>query len=151
MKIYSLKRVQSLPISRAEAWAFFTDPLNLSKITPESMSFEILSELPEKIYSGLIIEYFVRPIPGLRVRWITEIKHVEEGKFFIDEQRFGPYKFWYHKHTFESSNEGALMTDEVIYALPFGFLGRLFGSRLVANKLKTIFDYRYKVLKENFG
>ena len=100
MKIYTLKTTQKLNIDIKTAWDFFSTPKNLQEITPDDLSFEILSDLPDKMYPGLIIEYFIKPFPFVKFNWVTEITHVDEPKYFVDEQRFGPYKFWHHKHIF---------------------------------------------------
>lgn len=150
MKLYLLKEKQFLPISLSEAWDFFSNPRNLAKITPESMGFEILSDLPERMREGMIIEYFIRPLPGIKMRWVTEITHTDEPEFFIDEQRFGPYRFWHHQHLFEKTEGGIIMTDLVHYALPYGVFGRLAHSIFVKNQLNKIFRFRKKVLAEKF-
>ena len=93
MKIYKLETKQILPVTKSECWKFFSDPKNLQAITPPDMDFEIKSDLPEKVYPGQIIIYRIKLFPGIKVLWITEITQVIEEEFFIDEQRFGPYKF----------------------------------------------------------
>ena len=144
-----LKKKQELPISIEKAWEFFSNPANLSKITPGEMNFRILTELPDKIYTGLIIEYKVSPFSGINSSWVTEITSVNEPYFFIDEQRFGPYKFWHHQHIFMETDNGVLMKDIVSYILPFGLIGNM-ALPLVRKKLSGIFEYRQKVLKELF-
>lgn len=151
MKVHRLERTQILPISLEEAWDFFSTPLNLNEITPDDLSFEILSDLEgQKMYEGMIINYIVRPVANIPFRWTTEIKHVTERAYFVDEQRFGPYSFWHHKHFFEPHEKGVKMTDIVDYGLPLGFLGDIAHAVFVKNKLKHIFDHRYKVLEERF-
>jgi ligand-binding SRPBCC domain-containing protein len=144
--MHRLARTQRLPISLDEAWPFFCDPRNLAQITPPAMGFEVLTALPPKMYAGMIIEYTVRPMLGIPVHWVTEITHVEEKRFFVDEQRFGPYAFWHHQHLFTEVPGGVEMTDLVHYKLPFGPLGALLEPLVVAPKLKAIFDYRTRVL-----
>ncbi len=152
MKLYTLQTKQTLPMDISTAWRFFSNPENLRTITPEYLSFEILTKnLPEKIYPGLIIEYTVKPLLGLPVGWVTEITQVENERFFIDEQRFGPYKFWHHKHFFKETEEGVEMTDIVHYALPFGALGRFAHWLFVRNQLHGIFRYRYEKLEKMFN
>lgn len=133
-----------------KAWDFFSNPANLSKITPKEMNFEITSKVPPKIYPGLIITYKVSPLPFMRVSWVTEIKQASENSYFIDEQRFGPYKFWYHIHFFREMEEGVEMEDIVYYGLPFGFIGDLFGLKLVQKQLNRIFDYREQQISQIF-
>ena len=148
--IHVLKQVQFLPIDINEAWAFFCRPENLNEITPSDLSFDILTELPPKVYPGLMIRYKVSPFKGVKFDWLTEITHVNEPHFFVDEQRRGPYALWHHEHHFRSVDGGVEMTDIVHYKLPFGIIGNLFHGLLVAPKLKLIFDYRKTVLAEKF-
>jgi len=103
------------------------------------------------MFSGQIIQYILTPILGIPFRWVTEITHVDQGKYFVDEQRFGPYTFWHHKHFIEPVDGGVKMTDIVDYKLPLGPLGKLAHSLFVSNKVKEIFIYRTQKLKELFG
>ncbi|MGD8780953.1 MAG: SRPBCC family protein [Ignavibacteria bacterium] len=148
--IYILKE-QILNIIIEEAWNFFSNPLNLNQITPPNLKFKILSKLNGKMHSGQIIEYKIRLLPGVNQAWVTEIKNVKEKEYFIDEQRFGPYKFWYHEHEFEEKNGKVKMTDTVHYELPFGLLGRFVHLLFVKKKLEQIFNYRFQLLEEKFA
>ena len=148
--MYQLKTKQFVKTDMATCWDFFSDPKNLSKITPQSMGFIVRTELPDKMYEGLMIEYTVRPMLGIPMNWITEIKTVKNHSFFVDEQRKGPYKIWHHEHHFKEVEGGVEMTDIVSYELPLGFLGRLMHPILVKNKLKEIFDYRRQKVDELF-
>lgn len=143
--------MQQLPIGLPEAWNYFSTPVNLAEITPPHMGFQITSEVPEKMFPGQIISYRLAPLPGIKVNWVTEITHVEEGKFFVDEQRFGPYPMWHHEHHFEEVNGGVLMTDRVSYKVPFGILGHLAQALFVKKQLKEIFEYRVSALEKTFG
>lgn len=149
MKLHRLDAVQRLPTSLDEAWAFFSDAGNLARITPESLRFEVTSPLPETVYPGLIITYRVRPLLGVPVRWVTEITHVREPFLFVDEQRFGPYRFWHHQHLFREIPGGVEATDIVHYTLPPG-TGFARGT-LVAPRLQEIFDFRRQALVKAFG
>jgi ligand-binding SRPBCC domain-containing protein len=152
MKIYTLTKKQFLPITLDEAWAFFSTPINLKKITPEYMGFNILTNLGDsKMYPGQIIHYIVTPVLGIPMRWTTEITHVIDRKYFVDEQRFGPYSFWHHQHWFCEVDGGVEMTDIVNYGIPLGFLGQIANTIFVQSKLQEIFDYREKVTNEMFG
>ena len=151
MKIHNFSKIQIINTTIDKAWDFFSNPANLSKITPPSMNFEITSQLPDKIYPGLIIIYKVSPLPFFRVNWVTEIRQAVEKKYFIDEQRFGPYKFWYHIHLFRPSANGLEMEDIVYYGLPFGYIGNLLGSAIVRRQLNYIFDYREKQIEKLFN
>ena len=146
-----LREVQRLPISVPEAWSFFSDPRNLPRITPPSLGLEVTSDLPGKMYPGMIVTYRVRPIPGVPVDWVTEITHVREPSLFVDEQRFGPYRFWHHEHHFREVEGGVEMVDLVLYALPLGGIGRVFGGPLVRRRLVEIFAFRRRFLEREFG
>ncbi|MBP6091748.1 MAG: SRPBCC family protein [Crocinitomicaceae bacterium] len=148
--MYQFKRTQLVKTDLQTCWDFFSSPKNLKKITPPYMGFDVLLDIPEKMYPGLMIEYTVKPVFSIPMKWITEITHVEPLKFFVDEQRKGPYKIWHHEHHFESVENGVLMTDIVSYELPMGFLGRIVHPFIVEKKLKEIFDYRFKVVEEYF-
>lgn len=149
--MYQLYRKQVLPISIEEAWEFFSSPFNLAKITPPDMGFEVKLIKPgQKMYAGMIIAYNVRPLWGIPMRWVTEITHVREPYFFVDEQRFGPYKFWHHQHHFKEIAEGVEMEDLVTYKIPLGPIGKLAHVLFVKKRLEYIFDYRYKVLEKLF-
>lgn len=148
---YSLKTELNIPISISEAWTFFSSPKNLSKITPEQMGFIITNEPADNMFQGQIITYKVSPLLGIKINWMTEITTVKQNEYFIDEQRFGPYSLWHHRHHFYEIDGGVKMIDEVNYKLPFGFIGRIAHGLFIKKKLKSIFDYREKVLLEMFG
>jgi ligand-binding SRPBCC domain-containing protein len=151
-KVYSFKTVQYIPVPIEEAWDFFSKPANLANITPAKLGFKIKSKHHgEKMYAGQIIAYIVKPLLGIPIYWMTEITHVEHLKFFVDEQRFGPYSFWHHQHHFKVVNGGVEMTDIVHYKVPFWFLGDIANSILVNGELKSIFNYRKKKTEEMFG
>jgi len=151
MKIYTLHTKQKLPISLQEAWDFLSDPKNLKTITPDYMGFHILSGADRPMFQGQLIQYIVTPIAGIKTKWVTEITHVRDKEYFVDEQRFGPYDLWHHKHFIKEIPGGVEMEDIVDYKLPFGFLGQLVHPILVAPKLKEIFTYRRKKLIELYG
>ena len=151
MKVYTKETVQHVNASVEECWAFFSSPRNLQKITPENMGFNITDFDNKPMYAGQIIQYKVSPLAGLKLSWMTEITYVKENSYFIDEQRFGPYALWHHKHFFEPTENGTKMTDLVHYALPLGFLGRIMNTLVVKNKLKEIFDYRVVKVNEMFN
>lgn len=151
MKVYTLNKKQFLPITLNQAWDFFSSPVNLKKITPEYMGFKITSDLGDgKMYPGQIISYVVTPVLGIPMSWTTEITHVLDKKYFVDEQRFGPYSFWHHQHWFREVEGGIEMTDIVNYSLPLGLLGRIANSLFVKNKLQEIFDFRESVVNKYF-
>jgi ligand-binding SRPBCC domain-containing protein len=151
MKIYTLHRKQVLPISLQDAWDFFSTPRNLSKITPEKMNFRILHiSGGDKVYAGQIIRYKVQILPFYSTGWVTEITHMQEPSYFIDEQRFGPYALWHHQHHFKAVDGGVEMTDEVSYAIPFGLLGRFAHRVFVGREVNSIFNHRFSTLEKFF-
>lgn len=151
MKLYTLHATQKLPISVEEAWEFLSNPANLKVITPEYMTFRIVSGGERPMYAGQIIEYIVTPLLGIKTSWVTEITHVVPLKYFVDEQRYGPYAMWHHKHFIKEIEGGVEMEDLVHYKVPFGFLGKLVHPYLVKPKLQEIFNYRTKALEDKFG
>ena len=150
MKLYQIKKKQLLSLSLDDAWSFFSNPGNLPKLTPDWLNLEITSDLPDEMYEGMIISYKVHPILGIPFNWVTEITSVKEKSFFIDEQRFGPYRFWHHQHLFKKIDKGVEMQDIVSYALPFDPISRPVNKLLVGEKVKKIFEYREEVLKKTF-
>jgi len=151
MKIYRLASKQNLPISKKEAWEFLSNPKNLKTITPEYMSFDILSVADRPMFAGQIIQYIVTPLLGIKTKWVTEITHVVEGEYFVDEQRFGPYALWHHKHFIKEIPGGVEMEDIIDYKVPMGILGQLVHPFIVKPKLDEIFEFRRKKLIERFG
>jgi ligand-binding SRPBCC domain-containing protein len=151
MKLYQLKSKQFLPISLDEAWTFLSEPRNLKTITPEYMGFEICDGADRPMYQGQIIQYIVTPVLGIKTKWVTEITHVLDKSFFVDEQRFGPYAFWHHKHFLKEVPGGVEMEDIIDYKIPFGILGQLVHPILVKPKLNEIFNYRQHKLEALFG
>lgn len=149
--VHILKQVQCLPVSIQTAWEFFSRPENLNDITPPDLKFSILTNLPDHAYPGLMIVYKVGIFKGFPFEWVTEITHVSEPQFFVDEQRFGPYALWHHEHHFREVTGGIEMTDIVHYKLPLGKLGDLFHNLLVKPRLKKIFEFRRVALEERFG
>lgn len=150
--IYTLTTTQIIPITLNQAWLFFTNPGNLTKLTPKSMGFDITSPLnyQGEIYPGKIITYTIHPFPLMSVNWVTEITQVKEFEYFIDEQRFGPYKMWHHQHSFKETDEGTMIIDNVSYKMPMGIFGKIAHSIFVKKKIIDIFTYRNKILKRLF-
>jgi len=152
MAYYQLHKTQFISASIREVWDFISSPENLKVITPEYMGFEVTSKnLPGKMYPGMIISYTVKPLLGIKMIWVTEITHVEEMKYFIDEQRIGPYSMWHHQHFIEPSGEGVLMTDIVTYSPPLGYFGAIANKLFIRKQLDTIFDYRSEILEKHFA
>ncbi|MFY0644220.1 MAG: SRPBCC family protein [Bacteroidia bacterium] len=143
---------QELPVQLDELWAFISSPHNLQKITPPDMDFKVVTQdLPLNMYPGMIIKYHVRPIWGLRTTWVTEITHVKELQYFVDEQRSGPYRMWHHEHRLVPNSNGVEMVDTITYIPPFGIIGILANRFLIKRKLEKIFKYRRMVLEGMFG
>ena len=132
-------------------WKFISSPKNLSKITPSYMDFKILSKIPEEMYEGLIISYTVKPILGVKMNWVTEITHIKDKKYFVDEQRKGPYKMWHHEHILIETDNGIIMKDIISYIPPFGILGKILNILFIKRQVKTIFKYRIEVLNKIFN
>jgi len=154
MSVHTLKSVQRLPISTEAAWDFFSNPSNLKEITPAHLGFQVTSDpdfSSRKMYAGQVITYTVKPLFRVPLFWMTEITHVEDGQFFVDEQRVGPYALWHHQHHFKAIPGGVEMTDLVHYRLPLGILGDVAHWLFVRAQLHTIFDFRTKKLVELFG
>ena len=153
MKTYLLKTEQAIPVTLEKAWDFFSSPLNLAKITPDDMQFVVTSDYTAdtKVYAGMIITYKISPLLGIKMNWMTEITHVKEGGYFVDEQRFGPYALWHHQHHFKEIEGGIIMTDILNYAIPFGGIGRLTNALFVGKKIRQIFEFRRRAIEELFG
>ena len=151
MKIFKLHTKQKLPITIQAAWDFLSDPKNLKDITPDKMNFNITDCDYKKIYPGQIIQYTVTPLLNIPLKWVTEITHVVDKKYFVDEQRFGPYSLWHHKHFIKEVNGGIEMEDIIHYKIPLGFIGYIMIYLIIKNKLGQIFEYRRKKLNEIFG
>ncbi len=148
-----MKRIvaeQFLPLSLEKAWDFFSSPKNLNEITPPEMTFKILYDIPEKMYEGMMISYKISPMLNIPLDWVTEITHVKDHEFFVDEQRVGPYAIWHHEHHFKAVEGGVMMTDILHYKVGLGILGSIASVLFVDSKVKGIFDYRFKKLETMF-
>jgi ligand-binding SRPBCC domain-containing protein len=151
-KLYSIEFTQKIPVDLDTLWDFISSPRNLKTITPPHMGFEITTRLDsETMYPGQIIAYKVSPLLGIKMEWVTEITHVQDKHYFVDEQRFGPYALWHHKHFLQPIEKGVLMTDIIHYKIPMGFLGDIAQGILVKPQLEKIFSYRFKKLEEMYG
>jgi len=151
MNLYHIFRRQRLPIDIDTAWDFFSSPENLAKITPEYFDVRIKNEVPAKIYQGLIIVYVMQVVPGFPFSWVTEFTHVQKPDLFVDEQRFGPFKFWHHKHKLEEIKGGIEVVDILDYAMSYFVIGQLAHGAFVRKLLESVFDYRREALERIFG
>ncbi len=152
MAIYNLFFEQKIPQPVEVVWDFIADPRNLRLITPPDMHMEIISQnLPSVIHPGLIISYTLRPLFGIKTLWLTEIKHLKEQEYFVDEQRAGPYKLWHHLHKLTPFEDHVLMSDVVTYQPPYGVFGSLVNTFFIRKRLSHIFEYRRDTLERKFG
>lgn len=148
----TIETKQLIRADLATVWAFMSNPGNLARLTPPYMGFEVLSkENNDRVYEGQIIEYYVKPLLNIKLHWVTEITHVQDNAYFVDEQRFGPYTFWHHKHFLQETTGGVEMRDLVHYKLPMGFLGTLANAAFVKKQLQGIFDFRYQQIEILFN
>ena len=151
MKIHRFTDTQFLPVDLEATWRFFSDPRNLQLMTPPSLNLVPISELPDAMHPGLVVTYRVKPAIGIALTWVTEITHVVDRQLFVDEQRFGPYRFWHHQHHFREVAGGTEARDIVHYALPFGLVGELAGGAVVKKRVAEIFSFRRAALLRQFG
>ena len=152
MAFYQLIKIQKLPSTISEIWEFISSPANLKEITPEHMGFIVTSNTGnQKMYPGMIITYKVSPFLGIKLNWMTEITHVKDNQYFVDEQRIGPYSMWHHQHKIEPIEGGILMTDIITYQPPLGVLGAITNSLFIKKQLHEIFAYRKNALEKRFG
>jgi len=149
--IHHLEREQVIPADIGRVWEDFATPANLDEMTPPDMAFEIVCGGEERMHAGQLIEYRVEVFPGWKTRWLTVIRHVCEGQYFVDEQRTGPYSFWYHEHHFEPVTGGVRIKDHIAYQLPFGVLGEMLHALVIRPRLEAIFDFRCSKIEELFG
>ncbi|GAC1398036.1 MAG: SRPBCC family protein [Pyrinomonadaceae bacterium] len=149
--IHRLHQEQFIYADIETIWDYFSTPHNLNEITPPDLGFEIVNVAPGKMFQGQLIEYRVSFVKGIWTRWLTEIRHVREGEYFVDEQRIGPYKLWYHEHTFSPEPGGVRMLDTVTYAIGYEPLGTILNALWIKRKLNWIFDYRKKGIEQLFN
>lgn len=151
-RLYTLSATQSIPASVEEVWDFMSSPVNLREIAPAYMGFRIMTpDLAPRMYPGMIISYQITPLLGISMNWVTEITHVTEHAYFVDEQRYGPYRFWHHQHFIRPIPGGVEMKDLVHYKVPMGWIGDLANTLFVRKQLEQIFAYRYRKIEERFG
>ncbi|RYD78951.1 MAG: hypothetical protein EOP84_13650 [Verrucomicrobiaceae bacterium] len=151
MSIHVFQRSQVIHATLEECWGFFSNPRNLERITPPSLDFVVLTELPPEVHPGLMIQYRVRPLFGIPMSWLTEITHVRAPHYFVDEQRVGPYRIWHHEHSFNSLGGGRVeVHDCVHYMLPFTPFSEVFHPWLVRPQLEKIFSFREQAVAERF-
>lgn len=151
MSLYQKRFTQFIPVPPDEVWAFIASPSNLKNITPPEMRFEIVTpELPEEMYAGMMVEYRLYVLPALKISWLTEITHIEDKSYFVDEQRIGPYAIWHHEHRIVAYENGTMMTDLLSYKLPFGFFGHVLNKLFISKRIQDIFNYRRTAVERFF-
>ena len=141
MRTHVLRREQIVPRPLEEVFPFFAEAVNLERITPPWLGFQVLTPAPIAMRPGTLIEYRLR-LHRLPVRWLTRIEEFEPERGFVDVQVRGPYRVWHHRHEFEARGERTLVRDVVHYALPFGLLGAVAHLTFVRRDEQRIFDYR---------
>lgn len=152
MAFYQFTQKQLIPAGIDQVWEFVSSPKNLKDITPPYMDFTVTSNSGEdKMYAGMIITYIVKPLMNIPIKWMTEITQVKSKEYFVDEQRFGPYKMWHHQHKFQEVDGGVLMTDIVTYIPPMGFLGAIANKIMIKRELDKIFAFRTLAIEKKFG
>lgn len=152
MAYYQLTQTQKIPSTINQVWDFISSPNNLKEITPKHMGFLVTGNTArEKMYPGMIITYKVSPLLGIKINWVTEITHIKDNEYFVDEQRIGPYAMWHHEHKIEPIDGGVLMTDIVTYQPPLGILGAIANHLFIKNQLQHIFEFRTMALEKKFG
>jgi ligand-binding SRPBCC domain-containing protein len=148
--LQSIKTSQKIPVPLEETWNFLTDANNLKLLTPDELQMKVLYGTERKVYPGQLIEYTLKPLPFYRTNWVTHITQVKEMEYFVDEQMYGPYATWHHKHFVSKIPGGTLMEDVVHYKLPFGVLGKI-GLPFIRKKLEEIFRFRESAIEKHFG
>ena len=149
MKVYKLKFKQVINSSLDDVFSFFSNPENLSKITPEKLGFNILTPTPIKMKEGQLIDYSIKLL-GKKIRWRTMITEYIPKVKFVDQQLKGPYSMWHHTHEFRDIDGKVEMTDEIYYVMPFGILGRLVNFLFVSRDLNNIFKHRVEIINKIF-
>jgi len=150
MQPYRFEHRQLLPLTVEQAWEFFSDQNNLPQITPPGMAFRFYSQPPKDSYAGMIFSYSLRPLFGITMNWTAEITQMRKPFFFVDEQRFGPYRFWHHQHFFNEVKDGVEVYDLIHYLLPHIQFTAAVNRFIVVPRLKRIFDFRRKTLEKFF-
>ncbi len=150
MRMIRFEKIQRLCIDLETVWNFCSNPANLPLITPPDLCLKLTSPVPERMHPGMIATYTVAPFGLIKVKWVTEITHVVHPFIFVDEQRFGPYRFWHHQHHFRELENGVEMQDIIHFSIPFDPFSRLL-SGTVARRLEYIFAYRRTALERMFG
>lgn len=149
--MYQVEDRVVVPAPLEEVWHFFSNPSNLKELTPSEMQMQMLSEIPEAMYAGLVLRYRVAPLFGIRLPWASEITVIEPKRYFVDRMLEGPFAQWHHEHHFYPVEGGTEMVDRVHYKMPLGLLGKLFHPLLVKQNVRQLFQYRREQIAAKFG
>lgn len=153
MKVTQWSASQKVNGTIEEVWNFFSNPVNLDQLTPKEVNFSIKSISGDgPMYPGMLVQYKIKPLKWLPIYfyWVAEIKQVHQNLRFIDEQRYGPFAFWYHEHAFEAVEDGVIVKDMLHYRVPLGFIGKLIDWLVIRLAIKRIFRTRTEILHEYF-
>lgn len=105
----------------------------------------------QKMYTGMFVSHRVRPIAGIPLIWTSEITHISEGSYFVDEQRSGPYALWHHEHHFRAESHSATVVHDILhYAMPLGIIGQMAHALFVEKMINGIFEHRELVIHGMF-
>jgi hypothetical protein len=140
-----LESTQFIARRLPEVFAFFCNPYNLEQIMPPLVQFKIESVSTPEIQEGTVISYRLR-LHGIPLRWKTLIKSWQLGEQFVDTQERGLYTIWHHSHRFAAVPGGTIMTDQVLYKVPLGWLGELVALPWVRKNVQTIFSFRRELI-----
>ena len=147
MAEHILTRDLTLNLPIEEVFEFFSDAMNLERITPPELKFRITTPQPIEIKKDSLIDYKLK-LRGIPISWQTTISEWNPPFTFTDMALKSPYKQWIHRHTFtENENGGTDIKDEVRYRLPFEPFGDIM-HWYVKSELDYIFDYRKKSVEE---
>jgi ligand-binding SRPBCC domain-containing protein len=146
---HTLTTSMTLPVPRADVFAFFAEAHNLERITPPALRFHITSPSPVTIEQDALIEYTMR-LHGVHFGWLTKITRWDPPHEFVDEQLKGPYKLWVHRHTFEERDGTTIINDEVRYRLPLWPFGEIVHP-IIRRQLNSIFAYRQQAVARYFA
>jgi ligand-binding SRPBCC domain-containing protein len=151
MADYILERRVWLSRPRVVVFEFFTDPRNLEQLHPAWARPRWLTPPPVRLAAGAVLDFRVARLPG---RWRVIVREFDAPYRFVDAQLNGPFARWEHRHRFTEGAEGeggTWVEDRVTYRLPLGPLGRLAHGLGAGRRLRALFEYRDRRLRELLG